>query len=449
MNHPRKYFRSTRAPKRGRVVRLIPFAFALLLSTFAPAHSATRQKVRLGKIEVAGLQHLTTDEVVAATGLQLGQQVDERTLDEAAGRLLGTGLFSKVSYRYRTAGGAATVTFQVEELKGGSLPVVFDNFIWFSQDELREAIRRELPAFEGSAPETQGAVASITRALEGLLAARHISGQVEYATATDESGARPRHVFTVKGVRVPVCQLHFPGAAGVSEAELVKNAQPLFEMDYSQEGTAGFAASTLLPLYHQRGHLRATFAAPRATAVGTPAQEGCKGGADVTIPVTEGVLYLWDKAEWADTGALTADELDAALAMKAGEVADGLKIEKGWRAIHKAYGRKGYLAARVRSAPAFDDANRRVAYNVQIDQGAQYHMSAFVVVGLPEADAARVRGAWQLAPGAVFDMGYLEVFGRRLSALRIPGFGTRFKDIKTDIKPNRQTLAVDVTVTFK
>jgi outer membrane protein assembly factor BamA len=378
----------------------------------------------------------------------MGQQVDVAALDEAAGRLLQTGLFTKLSYRYRTTGGAAVVTFVVEEARG-SLPVVFDNFIWFTRDELAAAVRRELPSFEGSAPESQGAIASITKALTGLLATRHIVGQGEYAPATDESGAHPRHVFSVKGVRVPVCQLHFPGATDITESELVKNAKPLFEMDYSQETVAAFAVGSLLPLYHQRGHLRASFAEPKAVATGDDARADCKSGADVTIPVAEGLAYLWDKAEWAGADALGVAELDAALNMKPGAVADGLKIEQGWRAIHRAYGRKGYLYARLKSAPVFDDANRRVSYTVQLDQGAQFHMGSISVAGLAEADAARVARAWQLAPGAVFNMDYLEEFGKKLPALRLEGFGTRFRGYKTELKPNRQTQTVDVTLHFK
>jgi len=443
MIYPRKSSSVGHAARR-RVLGLV----AVCLLAAAAARQASAQQMKLSKIEVTGLQHTTVEEVIAASGLQTGQQVDEATLDEAAGRLLRTGLFAKLSYRYRTANGEAVVTFVVEEARG-SLPVVFDNFIWFTRDELTAAVRRELPSFEGSAPESQGAIASITKALTALLAARHIAGQVEYAPATDESGARPRHVFSVKGERVPVCRLHFPGAADITEGELIKNAKPLFEMDYSQETAAAFATSSLLPLYHQRGHLRAHFAEPKAVATDDAARADCKGGADVTIPVAEGLVYLWDKTEWAGADALSPAELDAALNMKPGEVADGLKIEQGWRAVHRAYGRKGYLDARVKPAPVFDDAGRRVSYGVQLDQGAQFHMGRVSVEGLQEADAARVARAWQLAPGAVFNMDYLEEFGKRLSALRLEGFGTRFRNYRAELKPDRQTQTVDVVLHFK
>ena len=449
MIHSRKLLSWTRALRRcGLCSIFFSFVFALL-APCAHARQTPAQQVRLAKVDVVGLRQMKPEQFIEASGLQVGQQVDVPTLDAAAQRLLDTGLFAKLSYRYRLTGAGAVVTFEVEEVQTKSLPVVFDNFIWFSRDELLTAVRRELPNFDGTAPDTQGATTSITKALTDLLAARHIAGQVEYTLGTDEGGAHPRHVFTVKGVRVPVCKMHFPGATDVSEQELIKNSQPLFEMDYSQENVAAFAAGNLVPLYRQRGHLRATFAAPSAAAVDASAPDNCKGGADVTVPVTEGLVYLWDKAEWTDAGALAAPELDAALNMKAGETANGLKIDQGWQAVRRAYGRKGYLDARVKPVATFDDEQKRVSYVVKIAEGAQYHMGTFSVAGLAEADAARVRAAWQLAPGAVYDGDYLAEFMKKLPALHIQGLGTKFKQTGADIKPDRQKQTVDVTLTFK
>jgi outer membrane protein insertion porin family len=202
-----------------------------------------------------------------------------------------------------------------------------------------------------------------------------------------------------------------------------------------------------LPLYHQRGHLRASFGTP--TAQLAPDTADCKGGADVTLPVTEGLVYLWDKAEWVDAGALSAPELNGVLNMKEGEVADGAKIERGWHKVLRAYGHIGYLDARLKTTATFDDANRRVSYVVQLTPGAQYHLAMFSINGLSETEAARVRSAWALAPGAVFDNDYLEAFDKKLVEMRLKGAGTRFKEVKAETKADRQRHTVDVVITFK
>jgi outer membrane protein assembly factor BamA len=86
---------------------------------------------------------------------------------------------------------------------------------------------------------------------------------------------------------------------------------------------------------------------------------------------------------------------------------------------------------------------------VQLTPGAQYHLAMFSINGLSESDAARVRSAWELAPGAVFDNDYLEAFDKKLVALRLKGAGTKFKEVKAETKADRQRHTVDVVITFK
>jgi len=110
--------------------------------------------VRIGKIEVEGLERLSADEVVATSGLKTGASFSVENLDAAGQRLVDSGLFAKVGYRTNTKGNLVTIVFLVEESKSSKSPVVFDNFVWFTNDELVAAIRREVPSFDGTAPDS-------------------------------------------------------------------------------------------------------------------------------------------------------------------------------------------------------------------------------------------------------------------------------------------------------
>lgn len=414
----------------------------------APPVVAAAQQMRLGKIEVTGLQRMTEAQLVEASGLEIGQAVDVAALDAAAERLLATGLFTKLGYRYRTKGAEATVTFEAEESKAErNIPVVFDNFVWFTDEELARAVRAELPTFDGKAPESSGAVASVTRALERLLRARQIAGQVDYMPSADIAGGNPKHVFSVKGAGVPICSLQFPGASAVTEKELVNDSAPLLKTDYSQEFVEGFAEGTLKPLYWQRGHLRANFRRPAAT-LAAPADAGkCTGGASVSVPVEEGLAYSWEQAVWTGNAALAAAELDAALGMKAGEIADGLKIDKALRGVAEAYGRKGYIFLGIKPRQQFADETRRVTYEFNVREGAQFRMGALAVNGLPAADGARLKEKWALRPGDIYDASYVNEFLKRnLMSVARPG---TLRNVETSVKPDRQKLTVDVTLNFK
>jgi outer membrane protein assembly factor BamA len=404
-------------------------------------------KMRLQKIEVSGLKRLSEEDVVARSGLETGQLVDVAALDAAAEQLLGTGLFTRLSYRYRTQGEAATVVFEVEEAKPESnIPVVFDNFVWFSEEELARAVKTQLPSFDGTAPETDGAVASITRALAQLLRERKIPAQVEYISSASVAGTNAKHIFSASGVRIPICAVQYPGAAALAETELISNSKPVLNADYSQEFMQGFAEGTLKPLYRQRGHLRVNFKQPRAT----PATETdkCKGGASVAVPVEEGAAYSWERAQWEGNAALSAAELDAAFGMKTGELADGLKIDKSLMAVAKAYGRRGYLLLRLKPDVEFADATRRVTYRVNVREGDQFRMGTLNIEGLPAADTNRLKAMWKLQAGDVYDAQYSEEFMRKALPLILRP-GARPPQIDFSVKPDRQKLTADVTINFK
>jgi outer membrane protein assembly factor BamA len=140
--------------------------------------------------------------------------------------------------------------------------------------------------------------------------------------------------------------------------------------------------------------------------------------------------------------------------MKAREVANRVKIDKGLAAARKAYARKGYLDARVRAAPEFDDEGRSVAFRFQVEEGPQYHMGELTVAGLSEADANNLHGRWRLLHGDVYEEGYAEEFVKKglpefyKDALRA---GHPLPALKVDIKatPDREKQTVDVTLNFK
>jgi outer membrane protein assembly factor BamA len=424
------------------------FSLVALLScgSVVCAQQQPAVKTRLARVEWVGLARVKEEEVAKVGGLSVGQEVDAAALDAAAERLMASGLVTRVGYNLREANGQASVTFEVVEAKReGNIPVVFDNFVWFTREELIAAVKKELPEFDGRAAESNSAVAAVTRALERLLAERQIAGEVEYLPQASITGGDSKHIFSVKGVGVPVCSVNFAGASAEVEPELQTTAQQVLNTDYSQEAVSGFADTAVRALYHRRGHLKVAFGEPRASLADSAA---CKGGVSVSLAVEEGPVYSWAGASWSGNAAFPAAELDAALAMKAGEVADAAKIERQLRDVRRAYGRRGYLAMTWRERRDFDDAARRVAFGFDVREGPQYRMGELTVAGLTEADVAdRVRAEWKLRPGDVFDAGYAEGFLARVMPTLMRAGAGRLK-VNTQVRPDAARQAADVILTF-
>lgn len=405
----------------------------------------------LDKIEFVGLRRVKREEAVAATGLQAGQAVDVDVVDAAGNRLLDSGLFKKLSYSFRASKGLATVVFNVEELASQS-PVVFDNFVWFSDKELNEFVRKNVPAFDGTAPESDAVIENIARVLGELLRLRGVEGKVEYRASADPVARTPEHLFAVKVAEpLRICSLKFAGAAALKEETLMQNSVGIMSSEYSRQFIRSYAESNLVPLYRERGHLRAAFRTPQAKPAA--AGDSCSG-VNVTVPVDEGTAYVWGGAEWYGNAALDTKELDAALGMTARERANGAKIDKGVEAVRRAYARKGHLTAKVTATPAFDDAARSVAYRLGVNEGPQYRMGELIIKGLSEKDTNNLKGRWSMLPREPYDPEYLKQFVQKTVAefMRDPTNDARaLGPLKTDGSEaaDRERLTVDVTIDFK
>lgn len=419
------------------------------MNAYAQQTQGAAQTLKLDRIEFKGLEHVKESDALEKSGLQAGQSVTIDDIEAASERLLQSGLFQNLSYQVKGKTDKAVLTFTVIEPKAG-LPVAFDNFIWFTDDELKQAVRSKVPAYDGTtAPDV--ATEPIRKALEDLLRERKIDGTVEYSLSSDASGRKVEHMFSVKGAALRVCKINYVGARALSQDALVQKSGGIFDNDYSRAYIAGFVESNLLPLYQERGYLRASFAPPTAKP---DASADCEKGVAVTMYVEEGSIYVWDKATWEGDEAIAPQALDTTLGMKPKEIANATKILKGMDAVRRAYARKGYLSAEVRAKQEFDDDARTVAYHFQVREGAQYTMGELTVTGLSEADANNLRGRWHLLHGDPYDESYLDEFGKKVmpefikDSVRAGHPLSPFK-IESKATPDHEKHTVDVTLNFK
>lgn len=423
-------------------VRILSAILVSILITTAILAQTAR---KIAAIETEGLSTLTTETVIATSALKIGETFSSEATDAAAERLLNSGLFKRVAYRTRTVGANVTITFQLEEAKGQSSPVVFDNFIWFSDEELATAIKREVPAFNGSAPDIGNTNEAIKKALQNLMDERKLPGQVEYNLTERE------HLFRVEGVAMKVCTLHFPGAKGVSEQKLIQATRSSMDPEYSRQSAATFPKYGLYPIYRELGHLRASFGAPVAKP---ETNAGCEG-VDLTIPVDEGAVYSWAKADWSGNQVLSAKELDDALGMKPGEVANGKKFDTGLKEVQKAYGKHGHIQANMKSTPEYDDAGPKVTFKIAVSEGPQYRFGTIEFKGFSPDDTATLTKKWTLKSGEIYDQTYANQFLRDGASEIISRIARNRQlkgqsiNINTAENPNRQTLTVNLVIELK
>lgn len=85
----------------------------------ACAAISAQERTTLRKVEILGLQRRPADQVIATSGLKVGDLIDPSIIDAAAARLMRSGWFQSVDYRVRNANGDTTIIFEVVEKAGG------------------------------------------------------------------------------------------------------------------------------------------------------------------------------------------------------------------------------------------------------------------------------------------------------------------------------------------
>jgi outer membrane protein assembly factor BamA len=409
----------------------------------APTNSA-----KIAAITVTGEHKVPADQIISASGLKPGDVVSAQQLQEVADRLAALGLFSAVNYRYSFKGDAIALEFQVRE--ADTVPVWFDNFPWFSDDELVGAIRQQIGLFAGESPQGGAMVDQISEVLTQLLAARKIAGQITHQLVAPPSGDGMVLEFRVEGSDVKVRSVQFGDPVAADSEKLKDRSSDIKGQPYSRFAIATFEIEQVRPLYAAQGFLQAKIG---PAEIKPPAiSEAAAPGVDVVIPIAPGTVYTWKSVSWSGNVATLSTTLDKMVPLKSGDPADGMKIEDTWRKIEADYQSRGYLDAKLDAQPRFDETSHQVSYTASIVEGMQYRMGDMVITGLSLDAEKALRHVWQLAPGQVFNDAYFEKFIKGLAKPSPDVFGeipVHYTDFGHWLRPNADRHTMDVLFDFK
>ena len=271
---------------------LVILALSIGMASARSQSSPPTSSFRLAGLEFTGLSRFTKAQASAASGLRVGDSITSSQLTVAADGLSRSGVFESVSYKFVTRGEELTATFAVVENKN-LLPCSFDNFVWFSTEQIDKTLRLRVPLYAGFAPQTGDTQRLIKEALRNLLQSNGINANVDVIPFSARlSGPVAGIQFRVTGIAMPIRTANFPASSAVSEKELQTAAAQVIGRNFSTSEMTEFASVGLLPLYRQRGYLRAVFEAPQAAIIGSP-PNGTAPDIALTIPVKEGVQYFW------------------------------------------------------------------------------------------------------------------------------------------------------------
>jgi len=416
---------------------LIALLLGVSLSAF-PVGAQTPAKAgaaHLDSVEVSGSKRFSSGEIAAAIGLRAGATINRDDLQGAADKLAAIGLFSNIQFHFTTVETGVRVKYEVADVP--EVPVSFDNFPWFTDDELASALKRTVLLFDGGAPQSGTILNAMSGALEKLVQSRGVLATVTHTLQ-----------FRVEGAELTVKSIEFSDALATNDHAIQQSAAELIGKPFSRSTVELFEFEQVRPVYLAHAFLHVQFGPPSARVASGSAQP-TSDGVVIVAPIVPGPAYKWGGGLWVGNSVILTRELNAMVDMKLGEPADGNKVAALWERIQSLYGERGYLDTKVDAEPQFYDQDARVIYTVTIVEGSQYRMGTLVLSGLSIDGEKRVRAAWSIPADAIFNEKTYEDFLDAGIKRAFAGTPVHYDKVGRFLQENPATGKVDVLLDFQ
>jgi len=413
----------------------------LLLIALLPACAAGQSQQgssRLDSVQVTGTSRFPSAQLAAATGLQAGAQITRDDLQKAANTLAQLGPFATVNYRFSSGDAGVRVEYQVTDAP--EVPVSFDNFPGFTDDELKAAIKSAGVLFDGQAPDHGAILDAMSDALARLIATRGMNFTVSHALVTQPSGDNVQQ-FHIEGGQIRIASVDFSDALAQNDRGIHERLSDIVGQPFSRSAVDLFEFEQVRPVYLAHAFLQVRFDPPEAKFT--------NGAVAVVAHIDPGSAFTWGGATWSGNAAVGALDLATAIPLHTGDPANGMKIEAGWEAVREIYARRGYLDVDLKPVPKFDTSGSKVNYSVSITEGPQYHMGKLVLSGLSMDGESRARAVWRIPQGAVFDNSLYEDFLSNGIKQAFSGFPFHYEKIGRFLQKDPASGTVDVMIDFQ
>lgn len=391
---------------------LSPSAVTQSQPTSPTAKAKPLAAAKLIEVRVTGSQRFTEAEVSAASGLPVGTMAGDEDFRKAARQLGESGAFADVAFTYSYSSAGIKLTFQVSDAEK-FVPARFADFVWFTDQELLQKVHERVPLFKGELPASGRLPDQVSDILQALLVENHIAGHVEYFRTAAESGPLEAVDYSVSNVTIRIRRVEFTGV-GASELPLLEApAEKLSGREYARGLLTSFAEKAVLPVYRERGYLKAACAPPEPKVVKDGSSEPADGRravtmVDVTLAISPGIQYKLTGWTWLGNKEIATDALQPLLHAKVGQPANIVQLEDDLRAVQQLYGSRGLVTASVKAGAEYDDIAGTTAYQLVVTEGVVYHMGELAFRGIDNNLEARLRAAWKIRPGDVYDATYLK-----------------------------------------
>jgi outer membrane protein assembly factor BamA len=370
----------------------------LLLCTFP---LLAQKKVPPKAIRFQGAPQYTQQELLAAAGLKPDARLNSREVKAHARLLNDTGLFEAVKFTSdsKTLLFTLTPTSQL-------FPVHLENVPLTPGKELDARLHERFPLYHGLLPASGSMLEGVRQAFEEMLAAKSVKASVKAALT---SGLGPQKLtamnFSVVSPAVHIGRIQLVGTSSSMQARASLLVSGQTGNSFDTENTATGLQHAFEDLYQDQGYAAVQVDVAQTDPLVAPDQS-----VDIpfTVTIREGGIYKLGTIDFPASALVARADVEKILSKY--PAGSGRPLDLFLLAVRDAYHAKGYLDCSVVSHASFTETTHIVNYNVEIASGSQYRLASVKFDGASDAMAARLKLAWKMASGDVFDESYVSNF---------------------------------------
>jgi outer membrane protein insertion porin family len=424
-----------------KIVKAMPrISLVLLLFAGMVRAQTPARDFPIDSITIEGNRILSAAAITAASGLKVGQTGNSNVFDSARDRLIASGYFDMVAYKYKpaSAGAGYDVTFEVQEIET-LYPIRIDG-LPATGGEIVAFLKSKDPLFTGQMPGTQEVIRRTATEIEEYLETKGHSDKVAGKVIAVAPERFEVDFTPIRGLPA-VSAVSFDGSKLIAAVDLHnKISEVAFGQPFTDSGFRALLESQIVPLYEAKGFMRVTF--PKITT--EPATDVT--GVDVKVTIDEGVEYKLTRVTVAGKSASEAARILKNAKLPEMAVANFDEVIQVAKRVQDSMRHQGFLDARVTTDKKIDDEKKTVEFALVVDAGPAFTFGKLTVNGLGLDGEAAIRKMWSVRTGDPFPVGYPDYF---LSKVKEEGLFDNLGETKAKQDNNPDTHVVDVTLDFQ
>lgn len=429
---------------------------------------------RIEEVRVSGNRRIPTETIKYNLETKPGEQLEKDVIRRDIKALYALGHFDDIRVEEEPGRSGLIVTFIVKEKKVVRT-VKYDGIKSITASEITEKLAENKVGINQESPYDPNKVKKAAALIKAMLGEKGHKEAIVTTTTEDVPPNAIAVIFKVdEGPKIRIQKITIEGNNALSSSEikaamkLVKEAGPLtvftgqdtyFDLKLSDDitrirmlyGEHGYArVSVADPIVETKPHrLSRTFPLVRPPfpwGIPLPFWKKTLDRYYITIKIDEGNQYRVGNVKIAGATQFSEAAIKETLGMVPGEVFNEGKLRKGFENLKKQYGSKGYINFTAVPAQGFDETNRLINLNVNIDEDRQFYVNQINFTGNTTTHDKTIRREIMVNEGTVFNATLWDTSLQRLNQL---GYFEPIRSEDVEFKTDPTEPRVDINLKIK